>query len=106
MDTKTTSPKCTLRLSPAFFKKDRLVPNQYRVSRNTGLHYTTVRDYTDGTRGAKVDLDVIAILLQAGMGLTPDEIAALTIGEVFALVEPDAELAAMIKPAKELLEVA
>lgn len=88
MDTKTTPTNLSLRLNPELFKPENLRTNQHRVSRDADLHYTTVRDYLDGTREAKIDLDVVGKLL-AHMGISADALAEMPVGKLLAISEDE-----------------
>lgn len=86
----------TIRLNRRFFDEGNLVINKHKLSQTEQISYPTVLKYlTRKSDADEFDIrtfsgDILYAILVKGMGITPDEVANLRIGDVFEIVEDGA----------------
>jgi hypothetical protein len=62
------------------------VDNLHQLHLRSGVSWQTTHKYVTNKEIASVDLTVLADLLTDGVGLTPEEIANLRLGDIFEFV--------------------
>lgn len=78
--------RLTLKINgEALLRKSTQETNLYRLHRKSGVSYPTMRNMMLG-RATNISLDILAAILFS-LGLSPDEIMQLSMGDVFKFEE-------------------
>lgn len=90
-EVKMTTISGSVRLNSQFFNNKNLKVNKHQLSQTEKISYPTILRYLSGDEIQMFSGSVLYSILVHGMGLSPDEISELRVGDLFEFVEKPAQ---------------